>query len=48
MLSAKNIFLTNPIINSKIPNLILMLLKIILFFKIGINSLALKIGPAIS
>ena len=39
---------TNPTVNKKIPNFIFSFLKLILFFKEGINSGALKIGPAIN
>ena len=45
--SQKNLF-TNPTVNKKIPNFIFSFLKLILFFKEGINSGALKIGPAIN
>ena len=38
----------NPIINNKIPNFTLALVNTILLFNKGINSFALKIGPAIN
>ena len=48
MLSARNIFFINPMVNKQAPNFMFVLVKIIFLFNPGINSFALNIGPAIS